>query len=272
MNIEEIIKNIVKQILPLINKKILIFISGGKVNAESVIRILAEFELIDYSIVMSEAAVSVIDKESIEKLKGKIIDSVDKLNDAIRSSEFILAPILTRNTLSKVALGIEDNLVTTGIARAIMLSKEIIAVRDSYDPKNSINISEGLSSNSAYNSMFSSYEKILDDFGVKFIDSIEFRETIQYKFYNSSPKSFSKKEVISPQKHTESNKNENIISENKIIKSKKEEKIIFSSSILTVKDINHVLEDGVIVLKAGTIITPLAKDYIYNNKIRVEFC
>lgn len=269
---EEIIKSIVRQILPLINKKILIFISGGKVNAESLISTLSDFELIDYNIVMSEAAASVIDKRLIEKLKGRIIDSQDKLNETIRSSEFILIPILTRNTLSKVALGIEDNLITIGIARAIMLSKEIIAVRDSYDSQNSINISEGFSSNLAYNSMLSNYEKILDSFGVKFIDSSEFRETIQDKFYKSSLQPFDKKKVDIPEGYTESNKKENIARQNKLIENKKEERIIFNSSILTVKDINHTLEDGVIRLNKGTIITPLAKDYIYNNNLRVEFC
>jgi Phosphopantothenoylcysteine synthetase/decarboxylase len=272
MNMEEIIKSIVREILPLINKKILIFISGGKVNAESLMSTLTDFELIDYNIVMSEAATSVIDKRLIEKLKGRIIDSQDKLNETIRNAEFILIPILTRNTLSKVALGIEDNLITTGIARAIMLSKEIIAVRDSYDPKNSTNISEGFSSNSVYNSMLSNYEKILDSFGVKFIDSSEFRETIQYKFYNSSLQPFSKKKANNLEKYTESDRKEDIIRQNKVIESKKEERIIFNSSILTVKDINRILEDGVIRLNEGTIITPLAKDYIYNNNLKVEFC
>jgi 3-polyprenyl-4-hydroxybenzoate decarboxylase len=271
MNMEEIIKSIVREILPLINKKILVFISGGKVNAESLISTLADFELIDYNIVMSEAATSVIDKGLIEKLKGRIIDSQDKLNETIRNAEFILIPVLTRNTLSKVALGIEDNLITIGIARAIMLSKEIIAVRDSYDPENSTNISQGFSSNSAYNSMLSNYEKILDSFGIKFIDSSEFRGTIKYKFYNSSFQPFNKKKANSLEKYTESNRNENIVRQNKLIESKKERNI-FNSSILTVKDINHVLEDGVIRLNEGTIITPLAKDYIYNNNLKVEFC
>ncbi|WP_411682884.1 flavoprotein [Clostridium thailandense] len=270
MNIEEIVKSIVREILPLINKKILIFISGGKVNSESLISTLTEFELIDYKIVMSEAAASVIDKRLIEKLKGKIIDSQDKLNEAIRDAEFVLIPILTRNTLSKVALGMEDNLITIGIARAIMISKEIIAVRDSYDPNNSINISEGFSSNLAYNSMLLNYERILDSFGIKIIDSSEFRETVRNKFYNSSLQPFSKKKINSSGKYTESGRNENAIRQNKLIKSKKEE-IIFNSSILTVKDISHILENGVIRLNEGTIITPLAKDYIYNNKLKVEF-
>lgn len=272
MNMEEIIKSIIKQILPLINKKVLIFISGGKVNAESLIRTLAEFELIEYNIVMSEAAKSVIDKSLLEKLKGRIVDSQDNLNDTIRNAEIILIPILTRNTLSKVALGIEDNLTTTGIARAIMLSKEIIAVRDSYDPQNSINISEGFSSNSVYNSMISNYENTLGSFGIKFVDSNEFKETINDKFYNSSLQPVHKKEENSKEKYTESNRNKDIITQRESIQLKKEEKSIFNSSILTVKDINHILDDGVIRLKEGTIITPLAKDYIYNNNLKVQFC
>ncbi|KYH29500.1 MULTISPECIES: flavoprotein [Clostridium] len=255
MNIEDIVKSIVREILPLLNKKILIFISGGKVNSEILLKALCDFSTVEYSIVMSQEAKLIIDRELLEELNGNIIESTEKIDDCIKNSEFVLIPILTRNTLSKVALGIEDNIVTTGIARSIMLNKEIIAVRDSYDPKNSINISEGFSSNSAYNSMLLEYEKKLESFGVKFIDSKEFKRTIQHKFFNSVPRSSIKEKEDIPAKDT-TNK----------------ARVEFNSSILTVKDINQILNDGVITLRKNTIITPLAKDYIYNNKIKVEFC
>ncbi|MCJ7690172.1 MAG: flavoprotein [Clostridiaceae bacterium] len=250
MNIEELLKSIISDVLLLLNKKVLIFVSGSLTNAESLLNTLSDFEFIDYHIVLSDSAKFIIKKELIEKFKGNIINTFNELDDTVKSSDFILIPILTRNTLSKVAIGIEDNLVTTGIARAIMLNKEIYAVRDSFDAKNPINISEGFSSNLSYNSMLSKYENTLEGFGVKFIDSSEFKGSLSQRVYSSINKEDVGRDQGPRQNQT-------------ITK--------FNSTILTIKDIGRVLEDGIITIKENTIITPLAKDYIYNKNIGIKY-
>ncbi|AOY77126.1 flavoprotein [Clostridium formicaceticum] len=247
MNIEKIIKSIVAEILPLINKRLLLFISGGTVNVEILLDTLSDSELISYDIVMTDAAKKLLDETSIKKLKGNIIDRIDKLDSAINHASFILIPIMTKNTLSKAALGIADNLVTTGIARALMMNKEIIAVRDSYAPENPINISNGLSKNSLYNAMFLKYEETLSSFGVKIIDAKEFKGTIQNQFNKSLPQPLEKEKATVKNKH------------------------FFESSIVTLTDLKGIENDCGIVIQKGTIITPLARDYIYSNKINVTY-
>lgn len=245
VNIEKVIGPIVAEILSQINKKVLIFLSGGTVNAESLLKVLRDFELINYSIVLSRAAKEILDERLLESLDGKIIESMDVLAEELDKAEIVLIPIMTRNTLSKVALGISDNLVTTGISRAIMTDKDIILVRDSYNPKNRRNISEGLSNNEAYNSMILNHEKTLESYGIKLVDSEEFKESIRGEL------KYSKLETRDQVERDKSSKR-------------------IDSSVLTFNDISQICNDGKITVKRGTIITPLAKDYIYNNNIEVE--
>jgi branched-subunit amino acid transport protein len=256
VNIEKIITSIVAGILPLISKRVLIFISGGTVNAEILLNTLSDSELISYDVVLTDAARKMIDEESIKKLKGNVVDCIDELDKAIIDSSFVIIPVMTRNTLSKIALGIADNLLTTGISRAIMMNKEILAVRDSYDPQNPVNISNGLSNNDVYHSMFLNYEKTVNDFGVKIIDSSEFESSMQNEFDKSLSQPAEKR------KRADKNVRKVEIKENRKV---------FESCILTLTDIKRTQNYDVIVIEKGTLITPSAKDYIYSNKIKVEY-
>ncbi|ABK62105.1 flavoprotein [Clostridium novyi] len=266
MNIEEMIQAIVTQMMPLFNKKVVLFVSGGNVNVEKIIKILSKFNLANYSIVFSENAKEILENKFVEKLKANIINDTEKVMEDLIDCDIVLIPVMTRNTLSKVALGISDNILTTGISRAIMLKKEIIALRDSFCSENPINIAKGFSKNKNYNLMISNYEKTLESFGVKFVDSEEFKDSLQYKFNNflSEDKQDLKiNSELSNMSIKEINKTQE--QDLKGIK-------IFKESILTVKDISKFLVGKELNLTKDSIITPLAKDFIYNNKIKINYC
>lgn len=272
MDIDEIVKSIIDKIVKTLNKETILFISGGAVNTSSIFKTLKDFKFLHYKIVMTDAAKNVIPKEYINDLGGEIVEDMGELNKAIAEAQIILAPVMTRNTLCKCASGVEDDLVSIGIARSLMMNKEIIAVKDSFDPSNSLNISKGFCKNSAYNNFILERENILSTFGIKFISSDELRMNLEGK-------------VSLPGKCSAGNAGQNNeVKTERVEVVKKVKKVDTCTTrensrkenllrgVLTVKDIMIAVNEGEDVnVEKGSIITPLAKDYIYNNNINVNY-
>jgi ethanolamine utilization protein len=270
MEMEQLIKPIVTQILSMMNKRVLLFISGGAVNVKDIFNTLSSYKIVHYDIVHTDNSNKVISDEYIKNLNANLIDCKDKMVKAIKEADVILVPVMTRNTLSKCALGISDNLVTLGIAESLMMNKEIIAVKDSFDPSNNVNISLGYSKNPVYNNFISDYEKRLVSFGIKFIDSEELDEILQQKLnlnlnlkINKCDKKNCEVEPNNFQKEEKKELNFNVENE-------KNRKVL--SGVLTLEDIMVEVDgDKEIHVKQGALITSLAKDYIYNNNIEVKY-
>lgn len=259
MNIEDLLRPIIAEIVNMMNKRILLFISGGAVNLKGIFETLASMKMLQYDIVMTETSKKVIPEEYIANLNGRLIDCKVELTKAVREDDIILVPIMTRNTLAKCAAGIEDNLVTTGIAEAIMMNKEVIAVKDSFDPQNQVNISLGFNKNAAYNKLILGYEDKLTSFGVKFINAADIRGTINARF-----------NIIS---NANKDLNQESAIEDTVINKEEACSIKRLSGILTIEDIMLALNNSKeIWVKEGSLLTPLAKDYIYNNGINVNYC
>lgn len=266
MEMEQLLKPIVTQILNMMNKRVLLFISGGAVNVRDIFNTLSSYKIVHYDIVRTDNSNKVISEEYIKNLNGNLIDCKAKMVKAIKEADVILVPVMTRNTLSKCAVGIADNLVTLGIAESLMINKEIIAVKDSFDPSNNVNISLGYSKNPVYNNFISDYEKRLISFGIKFINSEELDEILQQKLkLNLKMNKCEQKNYGA--KLNNSGKEEELNFNAEVEKGKK-----VLSGVLTLEDI-MVEADGSkeIHVKKGALITSLAKDYIYNNNIEVKY-
>lgn len=249
MDFDEMVKNIVSEIVAMADKKVLLFITGGAVNIDNIFKDLSSFDF-QYEIVMTDAARKVIPREYIDNLSGNIIDNKSDMVNSIKKCDFIIIPVLTRNTLSKISLGISDNLLTLGISEALMMGKRITAVNDSFDPSNEINIKLGYSKNPIYNDMIMKYEGKLVDLGINFVTSGELKEKIKKCFFI----------------------NEKIPL---LQESAKEEKIIkIYGKVLTLADLLNSIKDEKCIcinIDKNAIITPLAKDYISNNNIDVRY-
>lgn len=258
MDIKDLLRPIVAQIVSMINKRVLLFISGGAVNLKDIFETLASMNILQYDIVMTESAKKVIPEKYINSLNGKLIECKEELTKAVREDDLVLIPVLTRNTLSKCAVGIEDNLVTTGIAEALMMNKRVMAVSDSFDPENPRNICLGFSKNVAYNRFILNYKDNLCSLGVDFIQGDELKKTLKSKFvllnnYNDDLSMIKeeKKEVVE-------------------VENKDKSKIL--SGVITAKDIlANMGKSKEIYIKQGALITPLAKDYMDNNNIIVKY-
>ena len=181
MDIQDLLRPIVTQIVNMLNKRALLFISGGEVNLKEIFESLSSMGIIKYDIVMTENAKDVIPQNYISSLKGKMIESKEELTGALKADDLIVIPVMTRNTLSKCAVGIQDNLVTTGIAEALMMDKEIIALTDSFDPENPTNVSLGLNKNKAYNKFILNYKDTLSSLGINFVEGNNLKKAIEEK-------------------------------------------------------------------------------------------
>lgn len=258
MDIEKLLKDIVEQVISMINKKVTLFISGGAVNLEYIFEILSSMKMLKYNIVMTDEAKNLISEKYINNLNCKIITCKVDMTKEIRESELILVPVMTRNTLAKCATGIQDNLVTVGIAECLMMNKEVVAIEDSFHPENEKNISLGFNKNSAYNRLILSHKDTLNQLGIKFINSLELTGTMNNKLIN-----YNRSYGINYD-----NNMDGIVEKMEDNISHKE----YLSGILTMEDIVVANKSKKIFIKSGAIITPMAKDYIYNNKIEIEYC
>jgi hypothetical protein len=250
MDAEDLLRQVLGCILPSLRKRVLLFLGGGTMNMGLVAEVLSGFPLCQYSMVVADDYPGVPSAEGLSRLDGKRIRTLPEADEALRDAELVLVPVVSRNTLSKVALGIADDLLTEGIAEALMLGKEVIAIRDDYDPLNRLQVSAGLSANSAYNSMIAGYEQKLGEFGVKIINLSEFRETLADRLDLTKllPAQQQKQEHgLLPQDPFE-----------------------VQSSILTLADVQKG-QGGKLIAKPGTIMTPLAKEYVDAHHIPLEF-
>ncbi|MTK12883.1 MAG: flavoprotein [Clostridiaceae bacterium] len=250
MDIEDLLRPIIAQIINMMNKRVLLFVSGGAVNLKKIFEALDSIKMLQYDIVITDAAKKMIPEEYIKNLNARVIECKNELTKAVIEDDLVVVPMMSRNTLAKCATGIQDNLVTTGIAEALMMKKEVIAIRDSFNPVEPKNISLGFSKNPAYNKFILGYEDILTSFGVRFIDGCDIKSVINEKF------SFI------------NNVTENVYEEKMDWTSKK-----VLSGILTIEDIIKALNNSKeVFIKEGSLITPLAKDYIDSNKVNVKYC
>jgi hypothetical protein len=122
-------------------KKVLALFTGGYAKLSEA---LAQIEKLiqgycSVDVVMSQSAVNVIGQDKIRAISGitSLICEPDVSISSLKlvqKSDVIIVPVLTRNTATKVALGITDTLVTNIIMQALISAKPIIAARNSADP------------------------------------------------------------------------------------------------------------------------------------------
>jgi len=250
MDTEALIRQMLGTLLPRISRRVVVFLGGGTPNEAYVAGVLGDYPLHCYSLVISEdRAYKALDERLLSRLSGKRISSPEDIEEALRDAELVLLPLVTRGVLSKIALGIADDPLTSGIASAIMLGKEIVAVRDGYDPFHRVQAASGMARNAVYNEMILGHEQSLKSFGVKVIDLEEFRGTLTGSVQLLEPKAAG----IPP-----GGPNARPIEASVL------------NSILTLGDVQHVHE-GLLRVPQGAVITPLARELLESRRVQIRF-
>lgn len=248
MDIEKLIDEVYKEVLKRIHRNVLLFFTGTPLNIDTILSDLNNLRKynICYKSVLSDSALDVIGVEKISRL-GDILKNKNDITSFIKQSDFVLLATLTRNTLSKLAVGIEDSRVTLGLAEAFMMNKSVIIIKDGADFKNPFRISKGMNKNKEYNKMLNTYFETLKKFGAKLINSNELCDTVE--------------NIFEPKYSLENNKSNESSSNSNILRIK--------SSVITLGDLLSNDKSKEIVIKDNALITPLAKDYIRDNSIKL---
>ncbi|MGB9596055.1 MAG: flavoprotein [Candidatus Poribacteria bacterium] len=167
-------------------KHILALFTGGYAKLDEAINQIEKLIKSSYTVdvVMSQSAVNVIGKDKIERISGigeltcepaELFSSLK----AVQKCDFVIVPVLTRNSSAKIALGIADTLVTNIIMQAIISGKPVIAGRNSADPD--LNECPCIATSNTPQPLIllaKNYLKTLESYGIRLVDVSEIADMI----------------------------------------------------------------------------------------------
>ena len=175
MELDKIIEYIVQEVVKKINsqniieefspkEKILVAITGSTNNLEQIVLELRKISKnYDLSLVFSEAASNIIDENVFSEFHIIKDFSIKNYDEILSKNNIILLPLLTKNTVAKLVVGIRDNAVTNLVSKALLLEKRVIAAYDSCIVNNEVPYAKLINSN---------VEK-LKDYGLIFVQAKE---------------------------------------------------------------------------------------------------
>ncbi|MDC7954459.1 flavoprotein [Fusobacterium simiae] len=159
MELEKIIEYIVQEVIKKINsqnliddfspkEKILAVINGSTNNLEQIVLELKKISKnYDLSLVFSEAATNIIDENIFSEFHIIKDFSIKNYDEILNKNNIILLPLLTKNTVAKLVVGIRDNAVTNLVSKALLLEKKVIAAYDSCIVNNEVPYAKLINSN-----------------------------------------------------------------------------------------------------------------------------
>ena len=175
MELDKIIEYIVQEVVKKINsqniieefspkEKILVAITGSTNNLEQIVLELRKISKnYDLSLVFSEAAKNIIDENVFSEFHIIKDFSIKNYDEILSKNDIILLPLLTKNTVAKLVVGIRDNAVTNLVSKALLLEKRVIAAYDSCIVNNEV----------PYAKLINSNVERLKDFGLIFVQAKE---------------------------------------------------------------------------------------------------
>ena len=175
MELDKIIEYIVQEVVKKINsqniteefnpkEKILVAITGSTNNLEQIVLELRKISKnYDLSLVFSEAASNIIDENVFSEFHIIKDFSIKNYDEILSKNDIILLPLLTKNTVAKLVVGIRDNAVTNLVSKALLLEKRVIAAYDSCIVNSEV----------PYAKLINSNVERLKDFGLIFVQAKE---------------------------------------------------------------------------------------------------
>ena len=244
MEKEEIIRNILKSLLPMMDKKALVLLTGGTADYQEYQKMVDELLLTEAKIAVTEAFKSLASSAIKDRLDSRFILDGETLYGEMNEINIIIIPVLTRNTLAKGAMGIQDNLVSMAIAAGFMKKIPILAVTENCSPNSGHTRETGMNLNESYNRMITGYEERWKEFGAILIGREEFSSRLKKMLYPEIP----------------------IYSESHLPDQSSSE-VFF---VLTMKDAQGFRPGQRIKVSSQSVITPLAREALNEKNIIVE--
>ena len=233
MELDKIIEYIVQEVIKKINsqniieefspkEKILVAITGRTNNLEQIVLELRRISHnYDLSLVFSEAAKNIIDENIFSEFHIIKDFSIKNYDEILSKNDIVLLPLLTKNTVAKLVVGIRDNAITNLVSKALLLEKKVIAAYDSCIVNNDVPYAKLINSN---------VEK-LKDYGLIFVQAKELADYMLSK-KDLEINSLREKNVIAAKDLKDLYNKKIIISKNTVVTTlakerAKENKIVF---------------------------------------------
>ncbi len=249
MEKEEIIRNILKSLLPMMDKKALVLLTGGTADYQEYQKMVDELLLTKARIAVTPAFKSLASVDISDRPDSRYIMNGETLYQEIDEINIIIIPVLTRNTLAKGAMGIQDNLVSMAIAAGFMKKIPILAVTENCSPDSGHTREKGMNLNESYNRMIAGYEERWKEFGAILIGREEFSSRLKKFLYPEIP-------IYSESHFPEQTSSEQISSE--------------VYQVLTLKDVQRFSPGQRIRVSSRSVITPSAREALNETNIIVE--
>lgn len=239
------IEIILRHLMPVLNRNVTVFFSGAASDPAALMDMINGMLLREASVVVSESFGKIAPAGGLWQ---NLITDYSRMRKAVRDSYLVLVPALTRNTLAKAAVGIQDNLVTNGLSAALMSGIPVIAVKDNYDPDGQRAKKLGLDRNPAYNAMLREHEKRLESFGVRLVDGTEFSCAIKENLYPELFRGGTKKRGTQPPAQK-----------------------LETQTLITYQDVSGLENGAALTIPGGAVVTPLAREFLSRRGIRLDF-
>ncbi len=222
----------------------MVLLTGGTADYQEYQKMVDELLLTEAKIAVTEAFKSLASSAIKDRLDSRFILDGETLYGEMNEINIIIIPVLTRNTLAKGAMGIQDNLVTMAIAAGFMKKIPILAVTENCSPNSGHTRETGMNLNESYNRMITGYEERWKEFGAILIGREEFSSRLKKMLYPEIP----------------------IYSESHLPDQSSSE-VFF---VLTMKDAQGFRPGQRIKVSSQSVITPLAREALDEKNIIVE--
>lgn len=243
----EVLRRILQCLLPVLDKRVLVLFTGGAADAESLMDTVESLLATRAAIAVSPAFVRLAPESFLKRVEGRLVSDEAEMRHFIASSHLTVVPIMTRNTLVKAALGIQDSMVTNAVAATLMRGIPLIAIKENYHPQAEHSREKGYSANQAYNAMLVDYERKLKALGATLVAGSEFVESVKERLY---PGVFTRQQASKPAPGTPAWR-------------------LFDRAVLARADILSLPEGATIEIPTTAVITPLAMEQIERQKLIV---
>ncbi|HHV79498.1 MAG TPA: hypothetical protein GXX40_07820 [Firmicutes bacterium] len=244
---QQVLKNLAKPVeaKPAGGPGVLLLFCGGTAGLDVVSTQLAEMAKLgcEYHCVFSRAGANVVGTDFVSTLKPRSCivegDSAQSVFALVNKCKLVVVPVLTQNTCAKAALGIRDSLASDTLAAAFLLGRPVLIATDAIP-------TEGVPA--AYRQMILSHLKTLESFGARLVRAAMLAQQVKALLEGAPP------EGVQTPKSTISGKP-------------------LPTKLVDLRVASEwVKEKGVseaFVVEPGTIITPLAADFLRERKVLV---
>ena len=180
---QEILRRILQSLMPILDKRVLVLFTGGAADANGLMDTVESLLATRAMIAVSPAFARLAPEAFLRRVDDRLVRDEGAMRDFIAGAHLTVVPVMTRNTLVKAALGIQDSLVTNAIAATLMRAVPLIAVNGNYHPEAAHSREKGYSANRAYNAMLVDYEHRLRNLGATLVAGAEFADSIKGSLY-----------------------------------------------------------------------------------------